>query len=345
MRPRLYVLCALAMLFLVACGNLFDTAAAVVGGQKITIAEVTAALDEYKEGQEYERLSQQGNIAAIERQVQQAILSELIRRAVMEAEAEDLGIEVTEEEVAEQIDRIREDIGSQSAFEEQLKESGFTLERLEQRIHDTLLENKIREEVTADAAPSEEDIAAFYEENVGDFTETQLQHILVDDPALAQQLSAQLQDAPAKKVDKLFEELARRHSTDRVSAKEGGDLGAFDDSQLAEQLGEPVATAVANLEPGEVADPVRSEAGYHVIRVLEREALPLEAVTPAITERLGSTAEDEAWQRWVKEAYEAADIRVNSRYGELDIEAQLVVDATAEDVPGAVSSPSPSQTP
>ena len=37
----------------------------------------------------------------------------------------------------------------------------------------------------------------------------------------------------------------------------------------------------------------------------------------------------------MEKAYEDADIKVNPRYGELDIETQQVVDATAEDIPGA----------
>ena len=338
MRARLPILGVIAALLLVGCGNLFDTAAAVVGGRKITVAQVSEALEDFKSGQEYERLAQQGNIDAIERQVQQAILSELIRRAVLEPEAEELGIEVTDEEVDEQIERIKEDFGSQSAFEEGLKESGFTLERLEQRIRDNLLEDKLRTEVTADVAPTEEEIAAFYEENVADYTRTRSQHILVKEAALARELSKQLQNTPEKKLDAEFEKLAKQYSTDKGSAKKGGDLGFTEGGQLVE----PFENAAAELEIGEVSEPVKSEFGYHVIRVLEREVTPLEEVSEQISEQLGSGAEEETWHQWVTEAYEAADIRVNSRYGELDIEAQVVIDATAEDVPGAVSSPTPS---
>src|SRR5687767_6202837 len=99
MKARVLAACVVAVL-LAGCGNLFDTAAAVVGGQKITVQEVTDGLEQFKETEEYERLAQQGNIEAIQRQVEQAFLGDLIRRAVLEPEAADLDIEVTDEEVA-----------------------------------------------------------------------------------------------------------------------------------------------------------------------------------------------------------------------------------------------------
>lgn len=341
MKLRAFVLGVLSLALLGACGNLFDTAAAVVSGTKITIQEVTEGLEAFKETEEYQRLAQQGNIEAIQRQVQQAYLSDLIRRAVLQPEAEELGIEVTDEEVAEQIDAIKDEFGSENAFQEGLKERGLDEARLEQIIHDNLLEEKLRAEVTEGTEPSEAEVSAYYEENIADYTTTRSQHILVEEKVLADQIATQLQNAPKKKVDALFEQLARRESTDRGSAKDGGNLGFTSAGELVEEY----ESAAAELQIGEVSDPVQSQLGYHVIRVLERRVTPLEDVADAISEQIGEGAEEEAWQEWLREAYEAADIRVNSRYGELDVQSQQVVDATSEDLPGVVDTPTPSPSP
>ena len=336
MRARTLISCALAATVLAGCGNLFDTAAAVVAGRKITVQEVTEGLDLFKDTEEYQRLAQQGNIQAIERQVQQSYLTELIRRRVLDVEAEQLGVEVTEEEVTEQIDAIKEDLGAD--YEEQLKESGLDEERLELRVRYSLLQDKVREEVAGDSGASEAEVEAFYEENIADYTQMRAHHILVDDLETATRLAEQLQSAPEKKLDGLFERLAKEFSIDKVSARKGGDLGLTSAGELDQRF-EAVATG---LGIGEVSDPVQTQFGYHVIRVTEREVTPLEEVATSISQQLGEGAEEEVWQEWLREAYEDADIKINSRYGELDLETQTVVDATSEDIPGAVESPSPS---
>lgn len=338
MKARTLFSCLLAAASLTACGNLFDTAAAVVAGHKITVHEVSEGLEAFTETEEYKRLAQQGDIQAIQRQVQQSYLTELIRREVLDLEADKLDIEVDDEEVTEQIDAIKEDLGAD--YEEQLKESGLNEERLELRVRYGLLQEKIRDEVAGDTGPSEAEVEAFYEENVVDYTRMRSRHILLEDFDSAKKIAGQLQSAPDKKLDELFEQLAREFSTDKASAKEGGDLGFTSAGQLDERF----EAAAAGLEIGQVSDPVQTQFGYHVIRVVEREVTPLEDVASAISEQLGEGAEEQAWQRWLRTAYEAADIRINSRYGELDLETQTVVDATAEDIPGAVENPSPSPT-
>ena len=326
------------LLLLSACGNLFDTAAAVVAGEKITVQEVSDGLEAFKKTEEYQRLAQQGNIEAIERQVQQAYLSDLIRRAVLQPEAEALGIEVTDEEVAEQVDAIKEDFGSENAFQEGLKERGLDEARLEQIIHDNVLEEKLRAEVTQGTLPSDDEVEAFYEENLADYTSTRSQHILVEEKALAEQIAQQLRETPEKKLDDAFEKLARQYSTDKGSAKDGGDLGFTDAGELVEEY----ETAAADLEIGEISDPVESQFGFHVIRVLERQVRPLDDVADSIAAQIGEGSEEKAWEEWLRQAYEDADIRVNSRYGELDVASQQVTDATSEDIPGAVDTPTPS---
>ncbi len=328
---RLLVMCSAFALLAGGCGELLDPAAAVVAGDKITVEEISADLERFSASPEFARLSEQGDAQELKRQVEQQLLSQAIRRAVLQPKAEELGIDVSEEELSQRLEEIKADFETEGAFEEALKEQGLTLDQLEQLVADSLLEEELRAKVTEGAAPSEEDLQAFYEENQARFEETAAQHILVDDKGLAQKLARQLQAARAGKIDQLFAQLAKKHSTDDSNAAKGGDLGFFGPGEFVP----PFEAAAAELEIGEVSDPVKTEFGFHVIRVTDRRLASFEDVVGQIQQELGTGAADKAWEEYVVQAYEEADVKVNPRYGEFDEETFQVVDPTAEDVPGA----------
>ncbi|MGE0559976.1 MAG: SurA N-terminal domain-containing protein [Burkholderiales bacterium] len=76
--------------------------------------------------------------------------------------------------------------------------------------------------------------------------------------AKAEMLYAQL-----KKNPKEFAALAKQHSQDPGSAAKGGDLGFFERGAMVK----PFDDAVFSMKPGDIAPPVESEFGYHVIRL------------------------------------------------------------------------------
>lgn len=327
---RTFLVCIAAVVALAGCGELLDPAAAVVNGQKITVDEVSEALERFEESGEFERLAQQGDAQELKRQVEQQLLSQEIRRAVLQPRAEELGIEVTEDDVEQQMEEIKADFPSEGAFEEALKEQGLTVDQLRDLVRDNLLEERLRAEVTKDAGPTEEDLQAYFEANTARFEQVDSQHILVDELAVAQRIARQLQRAPEGKVDALFTKLAKRFSTD-PSADSGGDLGTSAPTDFVP----PFAEALGEMEVGEISDPVRTRFGYHVIRLNDRTEPVFEDVADQIEEEIGAGAADKEWNDYVAAAYEDADVKVNPRYGEFDEETFQVVDATAEDVPGA----------
>ena len=335
MNFRKVVSLGLAALVLAACGNLLEPAAAVVHGTKITIDEIQQAANEFEQSPEYKRLAQQGDADAITREFEQSYLSSLIRRAVLKPEAKELGIEVTAAEVQDQLDAIAGEFPSQSAFEEALKEQGLTLDQLTQLVADRALEEKLRAEVTTDVGPSEAELRAHYEENPEDFQETAAQHILVDKRTLATDIARQLQDAPKGEIEGLFKRLAAQHSKDNSNKDMAGDLGYFTPGDFVPEFQEGADA----LEIGEVSDPVRSEFGWHVIRVTDRQKIPFEAAREQIAAEIGGTSEEDAWQAWVRAAYEAADVEVNPRYGEFNLSTQAIEDASPRTVPGAEVTP------
>lgn len=76
---------------------------------------------------------------------------------------------------------------------------------------------------------------------------------------LARRLKQQAFDAPT------FAKLAQQFSDDPGSRPKSGDLGRFQRSQMVK----PFADAAFSLSPGQVADVVETQFGFHVIRRLE----------------------------------------------------------------------------
>ena len=168
-----------------------------------------------------------------------------------------------------------------------------------------------------------------------EFEETHTAHILVDAETVAQEISDQLNAAPPGKVEDLFTRIAREQSTDTQSGKQGGDLGYTRPGQFVAEYED----AVAEMDEGEISDPVESEFGFHVIRLIDRRTVPFEEVHDELDQEISGAAKDEAWQAWIEQAYEDADVRVNPRFGELDVTTGQIADATVEDVPGAEAPP------
>jgi peptidyl-prolyl cis-trans isomerase C len=114
------------------------------------------------------------------------------------------------------------------------------------------------------AATTEEAMRKVYDEaakQIEGEQEVHARHILVETEDEAKAIVAELK----KGAD--FAELAKKKSKD-PGASDGGDLGFFTKDQMV-----PEFSAVAfSLEPGKISDPVKSQFGWHVIKVEEKRA-------------------------------------------------------------------------
>ncbi|MFP5297821.1 MAG: peptidylprolyl isomerase [Actinomycetota bacterium] len=325
------VVAVVAALSLSACGGLTNTAAATVWGEDIPAEAVEAQLEEFRSTPRYAQLSDQEDIDQVERQFLQGILAGMVRRALLEPIAEREGVSVSDADVDAEIELIKADFPDETAFEEALKEQALTEERLRELIADRMLEDRIREKVTAEAGVSQDEVVAYYDENIEDFQETCAQHILIESDAEARIVAAQLQRAKPSKIDGLFKRLAAERSRDSASAPNSGDLGCVPPGQFVPEFEE----AMNELEIGEISDPVQTQFGFHVIRVNERRTVPFSQVEAQIFEQLSGTSQDDAWEAFITGLYEEADVEIDPRYGVLDVVTGQILDPDASSVPGA----------
>jgi peptidyl-prolyl cis-trans isomerase C len=135
------------------------------------------------------------------------------------------------------------------------KRLAFTRSRL-------LMDNLLATE--GKAATTDEAMKKVYEEASKQITgeqEVHARHILVESEDDAKAIKAELD----KGAD--FAELAKKKSKD-PGASDGGDLGFFTKDQMV-----PEFSAVAfTLEPGKISDPVKSQFGWHIIKVEEKRS-------------------------------------------------------------------------
>ncbi len=133
------------------------------------------------------------------------------------------------------------------------KRLAFTRNRL---LMDSLLATEGKAATTDDA------MKKVYEEASKQITgeqEVHARHILVETEDEAKAIAAELK----KGAD--FAELAKKKSKD-PGASDGGDLGFFTKDQMVPEF----STVAFAMEPGKISDPVKSQFGWHIIKVEEK---------------------------------------------------------------------------
>ena len=117
------------------------------------------------------------------------------------------------------------------------------------------------DEVKAGMPDLETDAKKYYEENLDNYKvdEVTASHILVGDEDTAKEVLAKL------KAGEKFEDLAKEYGTDATKDK-GGSLGTFGRGEMVKEF-EDAAFA---LKPGEISDVVKTQFGYHIIKVTDK---------------------------------------------------------------------------
>ena len=126
---------------------------------------------------------------------------------------------------------------------------------------DEYLDQEAKKAVTPEAARKlyDETVKSVHTEQ-----EVRARHILVENEDEAKKIATRV------KGGEDFAKVAGEVSKDPGSKTDGGDLGFFTKDLMVE----PFAEAAFKIEPGQISDPVKSQFGWHVIKVEEKRAKP-----------------------------------------------------------------------
>ena len=239
-------------------------------------------------------------------QLKSSTIGYLVQRTVLEKEAAALGVTVSDADVQKDLDGLIDQYfgGDQQAYTAELKKQGLTDEDVRSDVKARLIEQKLFDDVTKDITIDETDVRTYYDENKAEFEtpeSREVAHILVKTKKEADEIYQQLQDGAD------FATLAKEKSQDPGSAKDGGKLTDERGSFVPEF--EEVLVAI---ETGEVAEPVKSDFGWHVITALEdtkpAATTPFDEAKPEIETTVLKQKKNEAMAAWVADVTKKYDI-------------------------------------
>lgn len=163
----------------------------------------------------------------------------------------------------------------------QLQENyGIEQETLRRVIESQLYRQKLIDTVLGEVSATEEQVWA--------------QHILVEDEALAKDISTRLQEGEDWTL------MASTYSTDDSNKNNSGDLGWFGRGQMVKEFEDAAFAA----EIGETTEPIKSDFGWHILRVLGHDEVPVS------TDVYQQNREQE-FQEWLTEVRESGEIEIH----------------------------------
>ena len=252
-------------------GVLVDRIVAVVNKEVITASELAERI------QFAERQLRRGNIAVPERALlERQMLERLILDKAQVQLAVESGLRVDELQLDRAVQRVAESNNVTLAeFRRRLEADGVVFDRFRAELRQQILLTRLRERQVDDRVQvSDSEIDIFMEENkaaTSGAVEYDAAHILVRIPEQAsperiEQARARAEKARAEaQAGGDFARLAASTS-DAGDALEGGALGW----RAASRLPELFADALKSMQPGELSPVLRSPAGFHVLKLVER---------------------------------------------------------------------------
>ena len=256
-------------------------------------------------------------------QIFQVASQRILEQKLLAQEAVRFGLKPDETKVAEMMKLTEQQAGGRATLEAMMLEAGTSLSALEEIFREMELGRIfIEQQIRPTIEVTDEEVAAFYKENP-QFFETSEQvharHILftVDDGADAAADAAAKANAEAAHQRAVagedFAELAKELS-EGPSGPSGGDLGYFEKERMVPAF----ADAAFALEPGEISPVVKTQFGYHVIKVEERRdagTIPMDEADTRIRQMLANQKAGDTTAALIQTLGENADIEFYDENG------------------------------
>jgi foldase protein PrsA len=259
--------CATVVLLVSACGgsssaSLPKDSVATVNGQEISQARFQQLMSEYLYAT-YTANKQKvpKPDSADYKAGAQKVVQYLVQRTELEQQAKKLGVTVTPKDID---NGIKKDIaqyfgGSQKKLLAAMKKQGVTMAEFRDTVAFAVLQDKLVKKLTTGVKISDKQALDYYNKNIAQYTtptSRAISHILVATKAKAQSIYDQLQKGAS------FAKLAKKYSTDKGSAANGGSLGVVAENGLVKEF----AKVAFALPTGTISKPVHSQYGWHLIK-------------------------------------------------------------------------------
>jgi peptidyl-prolyl cis-trans isomerase SurA len=242
------------------------------------------------------------NREALKAEAKKNLVNEMIDELLIKDRADRLGVTVTDAEVKEAVDRLKQQYGitTDQQFESSLRQSGLNRLEMEARLRDTIVSNKVfGRELRSREDLSDPELRERYNREKDRYRlpeRAQLREIVIlkpEDPTKLEEARARATEVAeaAKKPTVNFANLASTMS-EAGSREKGGDLGEVAKGDLVAALD----TAVFTAAPGGVVGPIETKSAWHIVKVEQR--LPSEVPSfDTVKDRLRRDVSEETFQR------------------------------------------------
>jgi parvulin-like peptidyl-prolyl isomerase len=243
----------------------------------------------------------------------QRTLQQVIDDHLITNKLEEVGVEVSDEEVEAQYKEFRERFPNDDAFQQFLERSGVTVERIKEDMAKSERLKKHLED-KYDIAVTDKDAKDYYTKNAKSFEKPErvkASHILIKAEGKDEKKNAEAKKKAEDLAKKAkggadFAKLAKTHS-EGPSAKRGGDLGFFPKGRMVPEFDK----VAFDMKKGDISDPVKTRFGYHVIKVMDKKEAGKQSFAEAkedIMERLERQKLREGMDEFIKKLREDAKI-------------------------------------
>lgn len=292
-----------------------NTVVAKIGSEKITKGDFEKRMS--YEIARFEAYYGQGFFDKKENQdylkeVKANVLDQMVQEKLLLQKAKELKVVTDEKALNDEIEKKVQDsiklAGDEQKFNQQLQELKLTMDDYRTMVRDNLIFEKLYENITKDVKVTDDDINKYYYSHQYDYTEKpnvmNVSHILVNTEDEAKKIKEQL-DKGAK-----FEDLAKQYSQDTGSKDKGGALGDinYNDTNYDKDF---MDNAII-LPEGKISGPVKTQFGYHIIKMnkkTEYPLIPLEKVKDEISKLLLEQNKQTKFQDTVKDWESKAKIK------------------------------------
>lgn len=269
------LLCAL-LLSLLAGGaragqQLLDGIAAIVNDDVVMLSELRTETEMI-----YQQLLHAQNQAPPRDALARQVLERLILDKLQLAIAQRAGAEVSESELDQAVAQVAEGQGlSVEQLFAQAAADGLSRDWIRDKIRNEVIISRVQQSiVNRRITVSDQEIDNFLNTNSADLLrseELQIGHLLLPlSSGTGEQAVAETREKAEALREQIlqgadFRQLAVLHSSGQ-NALQGGDLGW----RAANQLPRAFAIALRDLEPGQVTAPIRTDAGFHLLKLYQR---------------------------------------------------------------------------
>lgn len=328
--------------------------AATVNGTNITEDTITKQIMSYRTSAGYDDDADWAKFLVDQGMTPESYRENMIRSVasdyLVDSAIREYDITVSDDEVDKEFERAAESYGGIDKMMEILNQVGYTEDAYKDSLRSSMQTTKLREKVAGVEKPTDQEVVDYINENLDTYNDARRsENLLIKVDAEASDEDKQAAKDKAQEIlDKInageisFEDAVKEYSDDTASAKDGGDVGYDKLTSFVTEYQD----ALSALQKDQVSGIVETTYGYHIIKctdvfkvdgaVKSIDEVPAK-IKDYVVNTIVSSAETEAYDAWLKEYTDKADIKINEMPADVPYNVDLKLAEQAKDDDKAAS--------